>query len=46
MDNEVLRAIVEKNPGNSVRDYAEELSISPITISHHLKLFGKVKKNR
>ena len=45
MNNGVLRAIVEKNPGNTVRDYAEELSVSPTTISGHLKLIGKVKKN-
>ena len=36
VDNEVLRAIVEKNPGNSVRDYVEELGVSPTTISRHL----------
>ena len=43
-DNDVLRAIVKNNPGNTVRDYAEELGISPTTISHNLKLIGKVKK--
>ena len=42
VDKEVLRAIIEKNPGNTVRDYAKELGVSPITISHHLKLVGKV----
>ena len=45
VDNEVLRTIVEKNPGNTVRDYAEELGVSPTTISRHLKLISKVKKN-
>ena len=45
VDNEVLWAITEKNPGNTVIDYAEELGISPTTISRHLKLFGEVKKN-
>ena len=44
MDSEVLRAIFEKNSGSLVRDYAEELGISPTTISHNLKLIGKVKK--
>ena len=44
MDNKVLRAIVEKNPGNTVRDYAEELGVSPITISRRLKVIGKIKK--
>ena len=43
VDNEVLHAIVEKSSGNIVRDYAE-LSVSPTTISRHLKLIGKVKK--
>ena len=42
VDNEVLRAIGEKNPGNTVRDYPEEQDISPTTISCHLKLIGKV----
>ena len=45
VDNKVLRAIVEKNPGNTVKDFAEELGISPTTILRHLKLIGKVKKN-
>ena len=44
MDKEVLRAIVEKSPGNTVTDYAEELGVSPTTISRHLKLIIKVKK--
>ena len=44
MDNEVLREIIEKDPGDTVRDYAEEEDVSPTTISHHLKLIGKVKK--
>ena len=41
---EVLRAIVEKNPGNTVGDYAEELGVSLTTNSCHLKSIGKVKK--
>ena len=52
MDNEVLRAIIKKNnnnnknkkTGNTVRDYAEELGVTPAIISRHLKLIGKVKK--
>ena len=43
-ENEVLRAIVEKNPSNTIRDYAEELCVSLTTISHQLKLIRKVKK--
>ena len=35
---------MKKNPGNSVKDYVEELGASPTTISYHLKLIGKVKK--
>ena len=45
MDNKVLRAIVEKYPDNTDRDNAEELVICPISISHHLKMIGKVEKN-
>ena len=40
-----LRAIIEKNSSNTVRDYAEELGVSLTIISRHLKLIGKVKKN-
>ena len=29
---------------NISRDYVEELSVSPITISRHFKLIGKIKK--
>ena len=43
VDNEVLRATVEKDPCSTVGDYAEELGVSPLTISCHLKLIGKVK---
>ena len=42
VDNEFLRTIVERYPSNTVRDYAE-LSISPTTISCHLKFIDKVK---
>ena len=35
--------MVEKNPGNTVRDYAE-VGMFPKTISRHLKLLGKVEK--
>ena len=42
--NEVLRVLVEKNPGNTVKDYAEELDVSLTTILCILKLIGKVKK--
>ena len=41
---EVLWAIVEKNPGNTVRDYAGELGLSPTINLLHLKLIVKVKK--
>ena len=44
VENEVLRPIVEEKPGNTVRDYADQLGVSPRTISRHLKLIGKVKK--
>ena len=33
-----------KNSSSIVRDYAEELSVSPTNISHNLKLIGKFKK--
>ena len=35
----------KKNPGNTVRNYAEELDASPSTTSRHLKLIGKDYKN-
>ena len=37
---------MKKNPGSTVRDYAEELGASPTTISHYLKLIEKVKKKK
>ena len=46
LDNEVLWAIVEKNPVNTASDYAEELGVSSTTISHYLKLICKVKKKK
>ena len=44
MDNQVLRAIVEKNSGNTIKDYPDELNVSLKTISRHLKLIAKDKK--
>ncbi|GFV84543.1 histone-lysine N-methyltransferase SETMAR [Trichonephila clavipes] len=44
LDNEVLRAIVEQNPGYTVRDYADELGVTSTAVSRHLKTNGKVKK--
>ena len=44
VDNEILRAIVETNPGNTVRIFEENLRLSSTTISSHLKLICKVKK--
>ena len=44
-NNEVSGAIVKKNPGFTTSDYAEQLFVSPRTISRHLKLNGKVIKN-
>ena len=38
MDNEDLRVIILKNLGNTVGDYAEELDVSPTTISHSSKI--------
>ena len=35
--NEALREIIEKSPDNTVKDYAEELGVSPTTISRRLK---------
>ena len=46
MDNEALEVIVEKNPGNTVKDYAETLGVSPTTILCHLKLIGSLKKEK
>ena len=37
---------LKKNPGNTVRDYAEELGVFSRNISHHLKLIDKVKKKK
>ncbi|GFR18518.1 hypothetical protein TNCT_675801 [Trichonephila clavata] len=42
--NEVLRVIVEQNPGNIVWDYAEELSATSTNLSSYLTMIDKVKK--
>ena len=42
VDNEAVRAIVEKNPGNTDREYAEEIDVFPSNILRYLKLIGKV----
>ena len=44
LNDDTLRALVEANPANTVRDYAQELNVTPITVSRHLKIIGKVKK--
>ena len=44
LDNENLRAIVEQNPRQSVREMSRELGVSSSTVSDHLKQIGKVKK--
>ena len=43
-DNEIFRGKVEKNPDNTVTNYAEELSVCLTVISRHLKLIDKIKK--
>lgn len=44
IDNDQLRAAVEANPRTTVRELAEELHVTPITVSRHLKEIGKLKK--
>ncbi|XP_076057198.1 histone-lysine N-methyltransferase SETMAR-like [Oratosquilla oratoria] len=43
-DNEHLRAIVEQNPRQSVREMFHELGVSSSIVSDHLKQIGKMKK--
>ena len=42
--NEDLRAIVEQNPLQSVKDMSTQLGVSISTVSDHLKQIRKVKK--
>ncbi|GFQ69443.1 hypothetical protein TNCT_302581 [Trichonephila clavata] len=44
VDNKVLRKVVGQNPGNTIRDLAEELRSTPTTILCYLKIIQKVKK--
>ncbi|GFU65929.1 histone-lysine N-methyltransferase SETMAR [Trichonephila clavipes] len=44
VNNEVLCAIIDQNPGNTVGDYAKELGVTPTTIFGYLEMVGKVKK--
>ncbi|GFY70859.1 hypothetical protein TNIN_196431 [Trichonephila inaurata madagascariensis] len=37
VENEILRAIVEQNPGNTVRYYGEDLGDTPTILSRYLK---------
>ena len=43
-DKEHLRATVEGNLHTTVLELAEDLLVSPMTISRHLKKIGKSKK--
>ena len=45
VDNDQLRALVEANPRTNVREHAEELDVTPTTISNHLKEIGKSKNS-
>ncbi|KAF2344981.1 Transposase type 1 [Trinorchestia longiramus] len=44
LENEQLHAVVEQNPRRSVREMSQTLDVSIATVSHHLKIIGKVKK--
>ncbi|KAF2350019.1 Transposase type 1 [Trinorchestia longiramus] len=45
LENEQLHAVVEQNPRQSVREMSQtRLGVSIATVSHHLKIIGKVKK--
>ncbi|KAF2346839.1 hypothetical protein FHG87_022404 [Trinorchestia longiramus] len=44
LENEQLHAVVEQNPRQSVREMSQTLGVSIATVSHHLKIIGKVKK--
>ncbi|KAF2351861.1 Ribonuclease H domain [Trinorchestia longiramus] len=42
LENEQLHAVVEQNPRQSVREMSQTLGVSIATVSHHLKIIGKV----
>ncbi|KAF2351657.1 hypothetical protein FHG87_017589 [Trinorchestia longiramus] len=44
LENEQLHVVVEQNPRQSVREMFQTLDVSIATVSHHLKIIGKVKK--
>ena len=44
LQNEDLRAIVEQNPQQSVREMSMQLGLSISTVSDYLNQIGKVKK--
>lgn len=44
VNNEELKALVEGNPRQTVRDIAVRLQVCPKTVSNHLRAIGKVKK--
>lgn len=44
LDNEQLKAVVEQNPRQSVREMSQTLGVSASTVSRHLQSIGKVKK--
>lgn len=44
VNNDQLRTLVEANPRTTVRELAEELGVTPVTISNHLQKIGKLKK--
>ncbi|KAF2347610.1 hypothetical protein FHG87_021634 [Trinorchestia longiramus] len=44
LENEQLHAVVEQNPRQSVREMSQTLGVGIATVSHHLKIIGKVKK--
>lgn len=46
IDDNVLKATVDADPTKTVRDIAQNMGVSPMTISRHLSLIGKVKKTR
>ncbi|KOC60779.1 Histone-lysine N-methyltransferase SETMAR, partial [Habropoda laboriosa] len=44
INDDQLQISIEANTRQTVRDLAQEFSVSPMTISRHLKSIGKVKK--
>ncbi|KAF2354804.1 hypothetical protein FHG87_014443 [Trinorchestia longiramus] len=44
LENEQLHEVVEQNPRQSAREMSQTLGVSIATVSHHLKIIGKVKK--